>query len=566
MNKTININLGGIFFHIDEKAYLKLKHYLDAIANSLNDDPQGKEEIISDIEQRISELLSEKIKDNREVINELHIDEIISIMGQPEEYTYDDELFTEEKTRKTFKSSKKLYRDGKDKILGGVSSGLGYYFGVDTAWVRIIWIIITLFFGTGIVVYLVLWIILPEANSTAEELEMKGEAVNIDNIEKTIKEEYLKLEEKVRNADYTKVKSGFQDLIETLGHIIIGFFKIIGMIIGVLILIIAATTLIGLIIGLFSWGGIEIMGLSEQYVSLPPFFENAMLPIWLLTIMFFLALIIPFIFLFILGLNILSKDKKSLGLTANFSMLGIWILSIIGLIFTGISHSSRFATKASIAKHQEYEIVANDTLSIFMHGNDKLTNRKSLYQSNHLENVVDSLGNEQLYSSNVDLDIRKSNSDKIMVKVIKRARAFNHQKAKDKTEKIIYYYDKDTNVLNLNAYFLVPKEMKNNRPSIDVVVFVPENRYVYLDNSTRAFLDEVKNLDDIRDREMPDHVYLMSSKGFSCTDCQIEIEADDKDEDKDVNLKIDKNGFKLSIDNGKEKVDVKIDEDGVEIK
>ncbi|SOS54549.1 Phage shock protein C (PspC) family protein (Stress-responsive transcriptional regulator) [Tenacibaculum finnmarkense] len=66
MNKTININLGGFFFHIDEVAYQKLNYYLKAIANSLNDDPQGKNEIISDIEARISELLSEKITDVRQ--------------------------------------------------------------------------------------------------------------------------------------------------------------------------------------------------------------------------------------------------------------------------------------------------------------------------------------------------------------------------------------------------------------------------------------------------------------------------------------------------------------------
>ena len=98
MNKTININLGGLFFHIDEKAFIKLKHYLDAVSNSLNDDPQGKEEIINDIEQRISELLSEKIKDEREVINLAHIDEIITIMGQPEDYAYDGELYDETQT------------------------------------------------------------------------------------------------------------------------------------------------------------------------------------------------------------------------------------------------------------------------------------------------------------------------------------------------------------------------------------------------------------------------------------------------------------------------------------
>ena len=65
MNKTININLGGYFFHIDETAYQKLRKYLDSIAKSLSDDPEGKNEIIADIEARICELLSEKITETR---------------------------------------------------------------------------------------------------------------------------------------------------------------------------------------------------------------------------------------------------------------------------------------------------------------------------------------------------------------------------------------------------------------------------------------------------------------------------------------------------------------------
>ena len=109
MNKTININLGGLFFHIDEIAYQKLNRSLSAIRKSLSDDSQGRDEIIKDIELRISELLSIKIVDERQVISEGDIDSIIEVMGQPEDYNVDEGLFTESKTytHKT-KSSKKL--------------------------------------------------------------------------------------------------------------------------------------------------------------------------------------------------------------------------------------------------------------------------------------------------------------------------------------------------------------------------------------------------------------------------------------------------------------------------
>src|SRR5210317_355152 len=120
MNKTININLGGIFFHIDELAYKKLRLYLDAIKRSLSDDPQGRDEILNDIELRIGELLSERIKDARQVVNENDIDEITKIMGKPEDYMVDEEMFEDNPNYRQKSNGKRLFRDPDDRFLGGV--------------------------------------------------------------------------------------------------------------------------------------------------------------------------------------------------------------------------------------------------------------------------------------------------------------------------------------------------------------------------------------------------------------------------------------------------------------
>ena len=156
MNKTININLGGLFFHIDEIAFQKLRRYLDAISRSLSDDPQGKNEIIKDIEARISELLSEKIKDARQVVNEGDIDEIIKTMGQPEDYADAEEGYVHEEYQYKRKkaSGKKLFRDGDDKFLGGVASGIAHYFDVDTVWIRLAFILLA-FSGFSIISYII---------------------------------------------------------------------------------------------------------------------------------------------------------------------------------------------------------------------------------------------------------------------------------------------------------------------------------------------------------------------------------------------------------------------------
>ncbi len=520
MNKTININLGGLFFHIDETAFNKLKTYLDAISNSLNDEPQGKEEIIKDIEQRISELLSEKISDERQVINEKDIDEVIAIMGQPEDYIYDDELFAEQQAKN---GPKKLYRDSTDKILGGVSSGLGHYLKIDAAWIRILWIVITLFYGTGILAYIILWIILPEATTTSEILEMKGEAVNIGNIEKKIKAEYEKLEDKVKNADYAKVKSGFQDFLDTIGRIIVGIFKVLVKVVGVLLLIIATSAVVGLVISLFTWGGAELLGFDPT-IQIPPFMKGSIIPDWLLALAVILATLIPFIFLFILGINILSKDKKSMGLAGNLSLLGVWILSLIVIAFATVEHNNQFATADNVMVNHEINMLEKDTLFIQMRANDKIANRKSLYRSRSLEQVVDSMGDEKLYSSYIHVDIRKSNSEEAVVKILKTARGINRKKAKEKADKIDYKFAQQGKKLLLDAYFLTPLNLENSKPKIDVIIYVPENQYVYFDANTEAFLYDVHNAQDLFDGDMPKHLFIMNEKELDCMDCETASE------------------------------------------
>ena len=174
MNKTVNINLAGTFFHIDEDAFAKLTRYLDAIRRSFSD-PNGQEEIIKDIEARISELFSEKINNTSQVITIKELDEVIAVMGQPEDYMVDEEIFDDassDQKNQTRNQSfyKQLFRDTDNKFIAGVSSGLGHYFSVDAIWIRLAWIAMVLLgFGAPILVYIVLWVLIPEALTTSKK-------------------------------------------------------------------------------------------------------------------------------------------------------------------------------------------------------------------------------------------------------------------------------------------------------------------------------------------------------------------------------------------------------------
>ena len=190
MNKTISINLSGMLFYLEENAYNRLYHYLNEIRQCFVG-TDGGDEIIQDIEARIAELFAKYIV-SKQVILEKEVDEVIGIMGEPEVYT-DDEAKTQkpndEKENKERGSIKRLYRDSDDAVLGGVCSGIAYYFGIDPVWLRLGFVIALFLAGSGPLLYIILWIVIPKANTTAEKLQMRGEKVNIENINRRIKEE-----------------------------------------------------------------------------------------------------------------------------------------------------------------------------------------------------------------------------------------------------------------------------------------------------------------------------------------------------------------------------------------
>ena len=191
MNKTLSVNIGGIVFHIEELAYDKLNRYLDAIKGYFTTS-DGRDEIIQDIEGRIGEMFQERISVGKQVIVESDVDQIIDLMGRPEQFAgMHEESSTSEAqyTTSDRKAYRRLYRDPDDRVIGGVCSGLGHYLGLDPVWLRVAFAVSFFVFGTGLLLYIILMIVMPKAITTAEKLEMKGEKVNISNIRKSVEEE-----------------------------------------------------------------------------------------------------------------------------------------------------------------------------------------------------------------------------------------------------------------------------------------------------------------------------------------------------------------------------------------
>ncbi|MFT4575652.1 MAG: phage shock protein PspC (stress-responsive transcriptional regulator) [Polaribacter sp.] len=540
MNKTININLGGFFFHIDEIAFQKLRRYLDSVSRHLNDDPQGKNEIISDIEARISELLSEKITDARQVVNEADINEVIKIMGQPEDYAEAEEGYANDNysyQRKSSRTRKKLYRDGDDKFLGGVASGIGHYFDIDTVWIRLAFILLA-FSGFSILTYIILWIVIPEAETTAEKLQMEGEAVNIDNIEKKIREEFTNVSETIKNSasevsgkikdgandmsqkvnqgfkrGSKKAKSGLQDFLDTLGTIILTIFKVIGKFIGVILMFVAAITLISLIIGAFSIGSIEIMGFDNDFISYPSFFYDSIIPFWLLTICLFVVIGIPFLILFVLGLRILSSNVKQFSKATSLTLLGVWLAALLTLGFTGIEFSTTRAARGNKTETTDLLAIANDTITLKMTKSNDIYDQFNNYSNNNVE-IIYQDDKKKLSSTDVFIDVEKSETDQAYLQIRKYSEGRNKLKASQNAEKISYNYTIKNNEILLDRYFI--SEYKNAFKNEDVYIklFIPNDVTVHFDNSTKSFLRSIENTTDTYDRDMAKHYFIMTDDGL----------------------------------------------------
>ena len=573
MNKTININLGGIFFHIDEIAYQKLKKYLEAIRKSLSDDPQGRDEIIKDIESRISELLSDKVVDERQVISESDIEDVIVVMGQPEDYNVDEELFTEQSYSHKSKNSKKLYRDTEDKFLGGVAAGTAHYIGIEPIWSRIIWLVLAFGTGFGFLIYALLWILLPSAETTAEKLEMEGEAVNINNIEKKIREEVgvvserikdgsKELSRKISNSNYKgKAKSGLQEFLDSLGKILIVLLKVFVKFVGALIIFISAIVVFSLIISAFTAGSFGLLGFGDGAFDLPFDTIHTYLPYWLILIFGFLAVAIPFIVLFMLGLKILSNNTKSFSKVTKLTLLAIWIISILGLVFSGVDMLNRYKYNGYSSTTQDLEINPADTLRVTMVSNKDL--KYSNRNSNRLKYITIG-GTKKVFSSDVDVDIRKSDTNSAYIKIRKEARGPNSSTANENAGKLEYQFKLDGNKLVLNNYFLNGYSKSFIDQEVDVILYLPEGYYIFLDKSTRNSLYDVDNVQDIYDKNMVNHYYVMGENELDCLDCEgskkIDIDTDN------VNLKINEDGLNFKAKSEEGDVEIKIDKNGLTIK
>jgi len=521
MNKTVNINIGGLFFHIDEDAYQKLSKYFDAIKRSLSNS-SGKDEIMKDIEMRVAELLTDKQKTDKHVINNKDVDEVIVVMGQPEDYRLDDEESTETKSEPyyNFPPRKKLYRDKDRGLIGGVCTGLAHYFGVEAVWVKIIFLLLA-FTSFGIIAYIILWIATPKAITTSEKLEMTGEPVTISNIEKKVREEFDSVTNKFKNANYdemgNQVKSGAERVASGLGDAIMKVFGVFAKVLGAIILVFSALSLAGLFIGLFTFGTTSFIDAPwQRYVDAVNYTD---VPLWAFGLLGFLAFGIPLFFFLLLGLKLLVTNMKSLGSAARYSLLAIWIFAVGALVVIGIKQSTEAAFEGKTVQKEILNIQPTDTLRIKFVNNDFFS--KNIYEHENFAFTQDSAKNEVIYSNQIRFEIKSTDKTQAYLQIERLADGKSFKEANERAEKIKYGFKLVGNQLLLDNYLVTEMASKYRDQHVELYLYLPKGTLFVADETVQHF-DESSNEYFNLHYSSGKYTYKVEETKVKCLDCPAE--------------------------------------------
>lgn len=568
MKKTTTANIGGLVFHIDLDAYDKLNKYLDEISRYFNDS-ESRKEIISDIEARIAELLKEKIATETQVITIDEVVEIIKIMGEPEEFAQDQNESSSESQRNTDRR-RKVYRDPDNKMLAGVCSGIAYYFGVDPVWIRLFFVIAFLGWGSGIILYLILYAVIPEAKTTAEKLEMKGEPINADNIGKIIDKELKNVKDRIDDfakSDHAKnskkavnsfteaVEKLFSfliNLIESIFHFLGKFFSLLfsglGKIIGVGFILFGTILLVIILAILLNSSSLLSMTSDGfHYYSLHQFFgyiSNYEAHWYMLVAAIILFIGVPVLAFVYGGFKLLFPSNKTWG---NKSMgilfFGLWIIGLVITIILGFQVGMEFKKQARVLDKEINIPVKPSVLFVDLQGSyfddaldetfdDKYsysyTRKGKSYELLRMGTLLFQENGNDVFLGIPRLNILKSEDDKMRMRIKKYSNGMTTKEAERRARSIQYHYVLKDSLLVLNpAFEITSEDMLFRDQSVRIDLFIPENGIIDLSLSSERLIYNLSNISESWmnrayhnwDWNMGGNKWIMTENGLVCISC-----------------------------------------------
>ncbi|MCP9752871.1 PspC domain-containing protein [Ferruginibacter sp. HRS2-29] len=583
MKQVININFQGRVVPIEQSAYDSLKNYIESL-NRFFANEEGKEEIINDIESRIAELFQQRLKDGATCITDDDVNAIMKSMGRPEDFESEENAGSttsgKEKTEtkqeyadaNTFTASgnKKLFRDENDKILGGVCSGLANYFGIDTVVVRIIFVLLIISFGFGLIpyiilwvvvpstattqigsmrkrlfrdvenkyiagvcsglanyfgistwiprllfilpflsffnrwnhwgnfdlpgfirlgfspgalmVYIILWLVIPEANTTSEKLEMKGEKVDMNSIKNSVVEEMKGVQQRAAKLGHeariaaTEKGKAFASEVSSVGR---RSGKSLGDVISLLVKIFVYFILgcvgFALVAALFALAIFAIGIFPLKDFLLTSGWQNAFA--WG-TLIFFIA--VPIIGLITWLIRKIARIKTgSVMMRSTFS--GLWVIGLISFILL-LSSVVRDFKRENTLNAQEIALSNPGVkkLELTSRTADDEYRRTSVFRFRPFE---DGLDDDTAIVRNITVNIFKSSNDSFRVTMLKIANGRTKYFADTAASLIRFNVTQQDTLLVMDKGIRINKDDKFRNQQIVLNVYVPVGKQIRIDNS-----------------------------------------------------------------------------------
>ncbi len=476
MKETVKVNLSGQLFNLDKDAYERLSKYLGSIENRFKHVPDEAKEILEDIEARIAELLQLKYSDtSSQVVTLDDIREIISKLGTADEIDDQEDSGQTDEGKKQYSQSfvrrkKRLYRNVDHAVFGGVCSGIASFWKIDPVWVRILFVL--LFFAQlfGLIIYIIMWAIVPAAKTTAQKLEMEGEAVNVENIKKTVTKEYEKVRDGVKNIPqskgYKNIESALSEFINTIGNILLIFVKVIGAIIAISLIVALIVVLLGFILG----GAFFLPDHFFHHWNWN-FTESWPQATWF-GICLFLVIVIPILAIFAKLVrwlfNLPNRNRFLSGIGAT-----VWVIAFISLIVLASTDFNRNMFRKSVESEYTFHMEHEHSLKIEMKGPD-ISNDYEHFHIFNYDFIWDDDYN--IFYRNPDFEIQRIPGNEIKMEIIRNYICLDPDRQESYALKIVNYdWSMSEDTLLLDQYYACRENVSWRLPKMKVILYVPDD-------------------------------------------------------------------------------------------
>ena len=515
MKKTININLGGLVYQIDEDAFERLNLYINTLKGKFSK-TEEREEIIQDIEYRFAEMFSEKIDNTKQVVSLEMVSSAISTMGAPEDFEENEYEFNEKETKaypytKDF-GSRKLFRDPDDQVFAGVISGVSKYFGVhDAVWLRIIMVILTIF-SVGVptvLIYLILWIVMPVAKTASDKLQMNGEPINIDNIQDQVK----------KNINSDEIKRTTARVANKVGEVGPLILKIIA----VGLILFFSMKLIAFTIALLG-GSFALSIINNGYTKL---LVDSSFTYYLALYSIYFLIATPLALTIYLAIKVFTKKRVNWVYSLIISALLI-ILSIIGVSVAGVSVFNNFRVETKQTNIVSLENPTVEELNIeFPYRELKDDLNFNVQFGKNKKNNVDIRGlkvfanKKEIHINSVKLDIEINKTDTVFkLSKTSKSNGKDYEDAEERLTHITNEFENLTeNTIAIPKTLILKDETKWRVQSMKYTLYVPEGKKIYLGENANRVIDNVDFNGNYSKKDLFDNTWIMTKNGLECITC-----------------------------------------------